>query len=102
MQGLALRDVTPEAYDALRQPLGDLRFRITAPGVEGAIMQQLGEPPGWSLPLKLTDILQAAVAGAAATAREIALGSQADEPSPPAESPQRARLDGTERRKPRS
>jgi len=99
-QGRELKDVTPEAYDALRQPLGDLRFRITSPGVEGAIMRQLGEPPGWSLPLKLTDILQAAVAGAAAAAREMALGSQSEEPAASSESPQRARSNGTERRKP--
>jgi hypothetical protein len=76
--GRELRGVTPETYDVLRQPLRDLRFRIAAPAVEGAILRQLGPPPGWSFPFALADILQPVVSRAAARARELALEGRLD------------------------
>jgi hypothetical protein len=78
--GRELRGVTAETYDALRQPLRDLRFRIAAPAVEGAILRQLGPPPGWSFPFALADILQPLVSRAAARARELALEGRLERP----------------------
>jgi uncharacterized Zn finger protein len=66
----------PAAYDGFRQPVDDLRFRITAPAVPGAILRQLGPPPGWRLDEDFGAVVQPAVSRAAARAREIALGGR--------------------------
>jgi uncharacterized Zn finger protein len=64
-----------EAYDKFRAPVGDLRFEITPPAVEGAIVRQLGSPPRWDFPIPLDQLLRPAVTAAARLAREIALAS---------------------------
>jgi uncharacterized Zn finger protein len=67
-----LAGVDPAAYDAFRQPVDDLRFRIVEPAFPGTILRQLGRPPGWQLGVDLAAFLQPAVSRAAARAREIA------------------------------
>ena len=60
-------------YDKFRAPVGDLRFVITPPAIEGAIVRQLGSPPRWDFPIPLDQLLRPAVTAAAQLAREIAL-----------------------------
>jgi uncharacterized Zn finger protein len=80
--------VDPAAYDAFRAPVDDLRFRISEPAAPGAVLRQLGPPPGWRLDTDLADLVQAAVSRAAARARELALGG---ETAAPAQKPERDR-----------
>lgn len=70
---ITLKGITPERYDSYREPLGDLRFHIGAPAVQGAVLRQLGAPPSWRLPVTPLQLLQPAVTRAAALARELAL-----------------------------
>lgn len=72
---VTLKGIAPERYDAFRERLDDLRFHIDAPTAEGAILRQLGSPPSWRLSATPQELLQPAVARAAALARELALGS---------------------------
>ena len=60
------------AYDAFRQPVDDLRFRIIEPVAEGAVVRNLGAPPSWSLDQELIDAVQPSMARAAYLARAIA------------------------------
>jgi len=73
----------PAAYDAFRQPVDDLRFRISAPAAPGAILRQLGPPPGWRLDADFGDLVRPAISRAAARAREIALGGGTPAPRDP-------------------
>ena len=75
--GVRLERMSPERYEAFREPVDDLRFHIAAPAVEGAVLRQLGVAPGWSLPLSPSEVLQPAVTRAARLARELALGQRA-------------------------
>jgi hypothetical protein len=82
VRGVDLGRLDPGAYEAFRRPVDDLRFRIAAPAAPGAILRQLGRPPGWRLDVELADLVQPAVSRAAGRAREIALGGE-----PPAQKP---------------
>jgi uncharacterized Zn finger protein len=68
----------PVAYEAFRQSVDDLRFRITETAPEGAVLRHLGPPPGWTLPVPFGEAVQPALARAAARAREIALAATAE------------------------
>lgn len=72
---VTLKDISAQNYDGFREPAGDLRFHITTPAVNGAVLRQLGTPPSWSLRASPMEFLYPAVAAAAALARELALGS---------------------------
>jgi len=76
---VALRSMTPEQYETFRGDTSELRFHIGTPAATGAVLRQLGTPPGWSLRASPAELLYPAVAHAAARARELALGS----PLPP-------------------
>jgi uncharacterized Zn finger protein len=78
---VVLPPVPPERYDLLRAPVDDLRFRIEAPAVEGAVPRQLGPPRSWALHVPPREWLQPLVARAAELARELAFGESA-EPRP--------------------
>jgi len=80
VRGIDLGRLDPAAYDALRHPIDDLRFRIAAPAATGAILRQLGPPPGWRLDAELADLVRPAVSRAAARAREIALAGDTAHP----------------------
>lgn len=82
VRSVDLARLDPAAYDAFRQPVDDLRFRIAAPAAPGATLRQLGRPPGWRLDVELAHLLQPAISRAAARARDIALGGE-----PPAQKP---------------
>jgi uncharacterized Zn finger protein len=77
---VTLAGIPQGRYDTFRGPVDDLRFHIETPAVEGALLRQLGVPPSWRLPETPRDLLQPAVARAAALARELALGAGTDEP----------------------
>jgi uncharacterized Zn finger protein len=77
VRGVDLGRLDPAVYDAFRQPVDDLRFRIAAPAATGAILRQLGPPPGWRLDTDFTDLIRPALSRAAARARDIALGPDA-------------------------
>jgi uncharacterized Zn finger protein len=70
-------------YDGFRHPVDGLRFRISAPALEGAVLRHLGEPPAWALEEPLADLLVPAVSRAGRLARELALGA-GSEAGPPA------------------
>jgi uncharacterized Zn finger protein len=74
VRGVDLGRLDPAAYDAFRHPVDDLRFRIAAPAASGAILRQLGPPPGWRLDADFAELIRPALSRAAARAREIALG----------------------------
>lgn len=81
---ITLKGIAPERYDAFRERLDELRFHIGAPAAEGAVFRQLGAPPSWRLAATPGELLQPAVARAAALARELALGaSPAESDAPP-------------------
>ena len=65
--------------EAFRHPVDDLRFRISAPAAPGAILRQLGPPPGWRLDADFGHRVSPAISRAAARARDIALGSPSTE-----------------------
>ena len=65
-------ELAPGAYDAFRQPVDDLRFRIIEPLAEGAVVRNLGAPPSWSLDQELIEVVQPSMARAADLARAIA------------------------------
>lgn len=77
-----LRRIASGRYDHFRERTDDLRFHIGAPAVEGAVLRQLGAPPSWSLRAGPRELLYPAVAGAAALARELALGAPPPEVLP--------------------
>jgi uncharacterized Zn finger protein len=70
------------AYEAFRQPVDTLRFRITAPPVEGAVLRHLGAPPAWGLDDGLADLLSPAVSRAGRLARELGLGAAGEAGAP--------------------
>ena len=74
-----LRRTPRERYEAFRARADDLRFRIEAPAVEGALLRQLATPPSWRLAATPRELLQPVVTRAAALARELALGAPAEE-----------------------
>ena len=74
-RGVDLELAAPEAYDAFRASLDDLRFRIVEPPREGAALAHLGPPPSWSLPVDFAVLVQPAIGRAATVARMIALES---------------------------
>jgi uncharacterized Zn finger protein len=67
--------VAPSDYERFREPIEDLRFHIGAPAAEGAILRQIGTPPGWRLDQPPRQLLQPIVTRAAALARELALAA---------------------------
>jgi len=75
-----LKGIAPDGYESFRERIDDLRFHIGAPAAEGALLRQLGAPPSWRLPETPRDLLQPAVARAAALARDLALGATPDKP----------------------
>jgi uncharacterized Zn finger protein len=75
---VSLAGLAPERYGAFRARVDDLRFRIEAPAVEGAILRQLGRPPSWRITPTPRDLLQPVVTRAATLARELALGAPAE------------------------
>jgi uncharacterized Zn finger protein len=76
---VALTGLSAQQYESFRGNTDDLRFHIGTPAAAGAVLRQLGTPPGWSLRASPADLLYPAVARAAAQARDLALGS----PLPP-------------------
>lgn len=60
-------------YDVPPEPLPSLSFGFDAPPVSGALLHQLGAPPGWSGPPTPADRLGPMVRAAAETARRLAL-----------------------------
>lgn len=86
-EGVTLAGLTPDRYEALREPVADLAFHIAAPAVEGAVLRQLGAPPGWSIPVAPAQLLGPAVAAAARLAREMAFSPVPDDESAPATPP---------------
>jgi uncharacterized Zn finger protein len=87
LPAVALSVVTAESYERLGDGALDLRFHIGEPAAAGAVLRQLGSPPSWTLRSAPAELLQPAVAAAAARARELALGPPADAAVPPAERP---------------
>jgi uncharacterized Zn finger protein len=85
-------DSAPAAagYDEFRAPVDDLRFRITAPAAEGAILRQLGSPPAWSLDARFAELVQPGIARAAHLAREIGLATPPVEEAPARPAPRGA------------
>lgn len=82
-------------YDASPQPLPSLRFGFDAPPVSGALLRQLGAPPGWSAAQSPADRLGPVVRAAADAARRLALGSperrdENDTSTPPVSPPESA------------
>lgn len=76
---VTLKGIAADRYDSFREPVKDLRFHIGGPAADGAVLHQLGVPSFWQLPVTPRELLQPAVARAAALARDLALGSLAPE-----------------------
>ncbi|HEU4618687.1 MAG TPA: SWIM zinc finger family protein, partial [Gammaproteobacteria bacterium] len=74
---VSLGRVASADYDRLRDTLPTLHFFFDAPPVSGALLRQLGAPPGWSGALP-ADRLGPIVRAAADAARGWALESSAD------------------------
>ncbi len=62
-------------YDTPPEALPSLRFGFDGPPVSGALLHQLGAPPGWSAPVTPADKLGPVVRAAADAARRLALES---------------------------
>jgi len=75
-RGVDPEAMAPEAYDAFRASLDDLRFRIVEPVRESAALAHLGTPPGWSLPMDFAAVIQPTITRAAGAARTMALESE--------------------------
>jgi uncharacterized Zn finger protein len=79
---VSLRDVAAADYDRPREPLPHLRFSFEAPSHEGALLRQLGAPPGWDGADSPADALAPLVKHAADEARRLATAEPAPEPPP--------------------
>lgn len=84
---VTFRQIASGRYDHFHERTDDLRFHIGVPATEAAVLRQLGAPPSWSLRASPMELLYPAVAGAAALARELALGEAVSAEGTPAETP---------------
>ncbi len=66
--------LTAATYDKPCGPLPALHLSFDEPPAEGALLRQLGAPPGWQGDASPADLLAPLVRAAAQRAREIALG----------------------------
>lgn len=76
---VTLGALTAESYDAPRGALPALLFSFDAAVSHGAILRQLGAPPGWEDPRPPASLLGPLIQAAAETARQIALAEPGDE-----------------------
>jgi hypothetical protein len=70
-----LKDASAYEKSASAAALADLRFRFDATIAPGAVLRQLGPPPGWSKEPSLAERIGPALAAAAELARRLALAT---------------------------
>jgi uncharacterized Zn finger protein len=73
-----------EAYDAWREALPPVRLGLAPPEAPGALLRQLGAPPGWSESVSPAELLHPLVHAAAKRALRLALLGHQGEAPPPA------------------
>jgi uncharacterized Zn finger protein len=87
---VSLDGIAPADYDAPRA-LPSLQLSFEAPPLSGAMLRQLGAPPGWSAASSVPEALGSMVRAAAQRARELALteprATEAPENAPALEAP---------------
>lgn len=67
---------TEAEYDVWRAPMPALELELATPAASGALLRQLGTPPGWSAAEQPADMFGRIVREASARALSIALGSE--------------------------
>jgi uncharacterized Zn finger protein len=67
---------TEAEYDVWRAPLPALELELATPAASGALLRQLGTPPGWSAAEQPADLFGRIVREASARALSIALGNE--------------------------
>lgn len=76
-----LGQLPTEAYDAWRETLPPLHLRLERPEAPGALLRQLGTPPGWSESAPPAELLHPLVHAASARALRLALvGDEGEAP----------------------
>ena len=82
---ISIRSIRSEDYERAVETAESIHFHIGEPPVPGALLRQLGAPPSWRLDATPYDLLHPAVSRAAALARELALGADAEPPPDPSD-----------------
>jgi uncharacterized Zn finger protein len=70
---VSLAGRAPAEFEQRRGAPANFHFRIEPPAAPGAILRQLGPPPGWSLDESLAELLAPLYLAAGALARDLAL-----------------------------
>lgn len=78
---VVLEPSAAEAFEKARAPLGEMRFRIAAPGAHAAVLGALGTPASWAHADSMLQLLGPAYEAASSLARRLALAPEGRAPT---------------------